>query len=453
MKKILQHIILLAVSVFPLHLLAQMGEPYEMKINDVKVIVHPSGNDIVEIRTIIQGGVQNYPADKAGIESLAMTALTECGTLKDDKNSFKNKLDKASAQMNGSTDMDYATIRMNCIKSDFEPVWQLYTEAMTIPKFDTKEFERIRQDAITALRANESNPDFAIRRMAHQVAFAGKNYAKHPQGTIEILGKLSIEETKRYYKTIFSRDRLLIVVVGDIDKNNLQQKIQNFLTKVPAGQQFVAKKESYVPPSNSLKYEEKEFATNYIQGITSAPEPGSPDYDAFILAMRIFYNRHFIDIRSKNGLSYAPATWFSGGLTPYASIYVTTTEPNKYIVVARQLIDKIKKEGFTEEELKNMKTVYVTQTYYQQETNSALAAAIASNEVINGNWKRAYTIKDDMKKVTLSDVNRVFNKYINNITWAYQGNPKKVEAKMFTQKELPQMPQEIKPMPQEAKPL
>src|SRR5688500_13298128 len=113
MKKIFQHIIILSITLSPICLLAQMGEPYELKINGVKVVVQPSGNEIVEIRTIIQGGVQNYPSSKAGIENLAMTALTECGTSKDDKNSFKNKLDKYSAQMDGNTGMDFATFRMN----------------------------------------------------------------------------------------------------------------------------------------------------------------------------------------------------------------------------------------------------------------------------------------------------------------------------------------------------
>ncbi|MGH2648590.1 MAG: hypothetical protein ACRDE8_13520, partial [Ginsengibacter sp.] len=98
---------------------AQKNDAYQMTIDGVKVIVQASGNDIVEIQTIIKGGVQNYPADKAGIESLAMRALTECGTTKDDKNSFKNKLDKVSAEMSGYSDMDFASFRMNCIKSDF----------------------------------------------------------------------------------------------------------------------------------------------------------------------------------------------------------------------------------------------------------------------------------------------------------------------------------------------
>ena len=45
--------------------------------------------------------------------------------LKDDKNSFKDKLDKVSAQVNGYSDMDYASFSLNCIKSDFETVWPL----------------------------------------------------------------------------------------------------------------------------------------------------------------------------------------------------------------------------------------------------------------------------------------------------------------------------------------
>lgn len=60
-----------------------------MTVSGVKVIVMPTDNEITDIRTIIKGGVQNYAADKAGIESMAIQALTECGTVNDDKNSFK----------------------------------------------------------------------------------------------------------------------------------------------------------------------------------------------------------------------------------------------------------------------------------------------------------------------------------------------------------------------------
>ena len=441
MKKIFIYIL---SGLIPSLLLAQMGKPYEMNINGVKVIVQPSGNEIVEIVTVIKGGVQNYPANKAGIETLAISALTECGTLKDEKNSFKNKLDKVSAQVGGSTNMDFASFRMNCIKNDFDAVWPLYVDAMTIPKFDAKEFDRIKQDAITALKADESDPDNSIDRMARQVAFTGKNYAKEPKGTVATITTLTAADTKKYYQSIFTRSRLLIVVVGELDKQKLEGYIKSFLSKVPAGAPFTPKKEAYKPAVTTIKPVDKELATNYVQGIMSAPMPGTPDYNAFILATRIFYDKHFLEIRTNNGLSYAPAVWFSGGLTPYANIYVTTTDPNKYIAVARQLIDKIKKEGFKKEDLKDMKATYATNVYSRQETNTAQAAALATNEVLHNNWQRANTIKDEMKKVTVADLNRVFKTYVNNITWVYQGNTKQVDPKLYTQKETPAIPKDTK---------
>ena len=441
MKKIFFYIL---TALIPTALLAQMGQPYEMNISGVKVIVQPSGNEIVEILTIIKGGVQNYPANKAGIENLAITALTECGTLQDDKNSFKDKLDRVSAEVGGSTNMDYASFRMNCIKNDFDVVWPLYVDAMTIPKFDSKEFDRIKQDAITSIKANESNPDNAIDRMARQVAFAGRNYAKEPQGTVATVTSLTAAETKKYYQSIFTRSRMLMVVVGEVDRQKLEEIIRSFLAKVPAGAPFVPKKESYKPPVTTVKPESKELATNYVQGIMSAPLPGTADYNAFVLAMRIFYDKHFLEVRTNHGLSYAPAVWFSQGLTPYANIYVTTTDPNKYIAVARNLIDKIKKDGFVAEALKDMKATYATNVYSRQETNTAQAGSLAANEVLHNNWRRANTIKDDLKKLTVADLNRVFKTYVTNITWVYRGNTKQIDTKLYTQKQTPPIPKDTK---------
>ncbi len=444
MKKIIQYISIIITLVVPARMMAQMGKAYEMTVNGVKVIVQPGGNDIVVVQTIIKGGVENYPVAKAGIENLAITALTECGTVKDDKNSFKNKLDKVSAEMGGNSGMDYASFTMNCIKNDFATVWPLYVDAMTSPRFDAKEFNRIKQDAINNIKSNESNPDFAIDKMAKQNAFAGKSYAKDPSGTVETVNKLTAPDTKKYWQSIFTRSRMVIVVVADLDSNMIKQNIGQMLAKVPQGAKIKQARSSYNPPANTFKPQPRDNATNYVQGITSGPQPGTADFNAFLLAMRVFSSRHFLEVRSKNGLSYAPGAWLSQGNTTYANIYVTTTDPDKYIAVARQLIDKIKKEGFTEEELKNIKTQYLNNVYYRQETNEAQAGSLAFNEVVHGNWRRANTIKDDVKKVTLDDMNNAFKKYISNITWSYQGDPKKVTPALYTQKETPTIPAEKK---------
>ena len=97
------------------------------------------------------------------------------------------------------------------------------------------------------------------------------------------------------------------------------------------------------------------------------------------------------------------------------------------------LITKTKKEGFTQEEVKNMKTTYLTSFFEKQETNSAQAASLASNEILHNNWRKSVTINKDLKKLSVSDVNNAFNKYVTHISWVYQGDPSKVSASLFTQ--------------------
>lgn len=421
-----------ALTIICLNAFPQSGQPYEMMIEGVKVVVQPGGNEIIEIQTVFKGGVQNYAAGKDGIETLAINALTECGTAKDDKNSFKNKLDKVNAQVYGNAGMDYASFNMNCIKSDFETVWPLYVDALTTPRFDEKEFLRIKQDAINNLRAQASQPDYAISKFARQTAFSGKNYAKVPEGTEESVAKITVGEVKDYYKKLLVRSRLFIVVVGEIDRADIESKIKSLLANVPAGQPFKLLKESFIPGKTSFISEKKDFATNYIQAVTGAPAPGTPEFNAFMLAMRIFSNRQMLEVRSKNGLSYAPYSYFDASLSPSANIFVSTTEPNKYISVINSLVEKTRKEGFTEEEVKDMKSSYITRYYYNLETNGAQARAFASNEVIHDNWRRALTLNDDLKSITPGNLNDAFKKYVTNFTWVYQGDPGKVDSKLYT---------------------
>ncbi|QKJ31645.1 insulinase family protein [Mucilaginibacter mali] len=425
--------LLITASLFSINEVnAQQQQPYEMTVSGVKVIVQPSGNDIVEIQTILKGGVQNYPANKAGIEALAMTGLSECGTQKQDKNSFKNKMDKLSAQVGAGAGKDYAVIRMNCIKSDFENVWPLYVEAMTMPKYDEKEFARIKQNQLTGIKAQEAQPDAAIDNFANKMAFEGRDYAVNPSGTAESVTPLTAADVKAYYANLLTKSRMYIIVVADLDRMDIENKVKGLLSGIKQGSPFTLKKSFFRAYKNTFSTDTRELATNYIEGVSSGPQPGAPDFDAFNIAMRIFYDRHFLDVRTNNGLSYAPQVRFAVGATSVTKINVSTTQPDKYIAVFDKLVDKTKSGGFTEDEVKNMKASYLTGVYYRNETNTAQASALASNELLFNDWKRTNNLVDHIKKLTPAQISDAFRKYIGNIMWVYQGDPKKVTPTLFT---------------------
>jgi zinc protease len=431
MKKYI-YILLIAAATAGANTASAQQKAYEMTVDGVKVIVQPSGNDIVEIQTVIKGGVQNYPANKAGIEAMAMNALNECGTLKHDKNAFKNQLDKISAAVYGVATKNYSVIKVNCIKSDLDVAWPLYVEAITIPKFDAKEFERIKQDQLTQIKAADSDPDNAIDKYADKIAFNGRDYAKDPDGTAETITPLTAAETQKYYHSILTKSRMVIVVVADLDRAAIEAKVKGLLGTIKQGAPFELKKSFFRAYKNTFSSENRQLATNYVEGITSGPAPGTPDFDAFNVAMRIFYDKHFLDIRTNNGLSYAPAAWFSVGSTSVAKFSVSTTDPNKYIAVFDKLVDRIKTQGFNAAEVADMKVTYLTSFYYKNETNTAQAGSIVANEVLHNNWKRSLTLAEDVKKLTPTQVSDAFRKYIGNIVWVYQGDIKKVNPILFT---------------------
>jgi zinc protease len=429
----------LLLSTLLLTVVAQNKPAYQMIVNGVKVIVQPSGNEIVEVLTVFKGGVQNYPADKAGIENLAITSLTECGTKNDSKNSFKDKLDKVSAAISGTAGMDFSSITLNCIKMDLDKVWPLYVDALTSPLFDSAEFNRVKQDAINNLKSQSSRPDFSISKMAKETAFKGKDYSKSPTGDETTVNALTASETKSYYSSILTRSRMIIVVVAELDRAVIEKMVGELTQKIPAGADLKLNRYSYVPSKNTFADQKKDLATNYIQGVTAGPQPGSADFDAFTIAMNIFYARQFLEVRTNNGLSYAPQTRFNSGLSPYTTIMVSTTNPDKYIGVMDNLIDKTHRDGFQDDEVKDSKTGYVTKFYYGMETNTAQAASLASNEVLFNDWRRSLRLNEDLKRVSVEDVDKAFNKYVKNITWVYQGDTSKVNSLLYTQ-----TPSEIK---------
>jgi predicted Zn-dependent peptidase len=423
---------ILLMTVICLKGFTQNKPAYEMTVNGIKVIVQPSGNEIVQVLTVLKGGVQNYPADKAGIEDLAMTAILECGTKNDSKNSFKNKLDKISAYIGEDAGLDFSTISLNCIKSDLDQAWPLYVDAITVPLFDSVEFDRMKQDDISSVNDQASAPDFAIAQLGVETAFKGKDYAKSQWGTEETLRKMGATETKNYYTSVLTRSRLLIVVVAELDKEAIEKLVKKLTDNIPEGKPVKLNRYNFVPSKNTFTDQNKAVATNYILGITAGPQPGSEDYNSFVIAMRIYAMKNFVEIRTNNGLSYAPSARFISGLSPYTQISVTTKFPDKFIAVNNKLLDKTHTDGFSAEDVKNAKTGFVTSFYSTMETNSAQAASLAANEILFNDWHRSIRINEDMKKVSSEEVSKSFNRYVKDFSWVYQGDTSKVNPSLYT---------------------
>ncbi len=433
MKKIKLIIVLLICISAVHHAFAQ--DTKEFTVEGIKVIQKYVPKDVISVRLFIEGGTGNYPKDKQGIESLTLNLMVNGGTKSMSKLEFNTAAEKIGTTFGSSTNLDYGTLSMTCIKLFWEDSWNLFSDAILNPAFSENEFNNQKEQQIASAKQNMADPDTYLALLSRQVAFEGKDYAKSPEGTPETIESITRDDINNYYKRTIGKKRIFIVVVGNITEADLTAKIKSTLASLPYG--IAASPENRVLITQPKQFvEDRDIATNYIRGIMSAPFANTEEGVSYRIAMSILGDRYFTELRTKRSLSYAPAAFYANSAVsnPYGVIYISTTDPKQSMQVMTDELNKIKRDGFTEEELIDKKQEFLTGYYLTLETTGNQADALGAAE-LSGGWEQLDKITSEVNASKLADINKVFDKYSKAIVWTYLGKKDAVKTEDFKQTE------------------
>ena len=411
------------------------GVVKEFTVGGMKVIFKSSTKEVVSARLFIRGGAANYAKEDEGIEALTLNVVTEGGTKSMTMTEYGTALERVGATVGYGTSLDYSTIDLSCVKTYWNESWNLFADAIVNPRFDQKSFEIVKGKIESGAKENESNPDAYLDNKSMEMAFAGKNYAKIPYGTPTSLSKITLEQVTKHYQKIAGKQNVFLVVVGNVTEADLTQKINATLSKL--GNVTAAPVESRPLITQGVTIENRDIATNYIKGMMSVPSLKDKDGVPIRLAMSIMGDRFFVELRTKRSLTYAPAAYYTGNLvsSPQAVFYASSIDPKQTLQVMINEINNVKNQGFTEKELKDKKERFLTSHYSRLETNDTQSMWLGVAE-ITGSWKYTETFMSDVDKVTVKDINTVFNKYSNSINWMYLGKESAVSKDDFKQPQM-----------------
>lgn len=416
----------------------------EFSVDGVKVIFKPSIKDIISVRLFIKGGTANYTKALEGVEDLALTLVTEGGTKNKTKTEFASALEKIGTGLGSSTAFDYGEINMSCVSAYWEPSWKLFAEAVTSPRFDEQEFSIVKGKAIAAAKEAEADPDEHLKNTALQNAFGDRNYSKISSGTVKSLEDITLSQVIAHYDKILGKQNIFLVVVGKVTESDIKEKVAAALGSLKTGTLAKAEPQREFKPAANI--EDRDIATNYIRGTMSAPSVSEKDGVPMKLAMTILGDRFFVELRTKRSLSYAPAAYYASGAikNPYAVYYISTTDPKQSLQVMVDEINKVKNQGFSEKELKDMKESYLTTHFLGLETNGSQTMSLGMAEVA-GDWKNTETFMNEVEKTTVKDVNAAFNKYSSSINWTYLGKKDAVDVSDFKQPQILPKTEKVSP--------
>ncbi len=410
-------------------------KPKEFIVNGLKVILKPSIKEIISARLFIKGGTANYSKEQEGIESLALSVAVEGGTKNMTRTEFATAAEKMGTNIGSSTSMDYSEINMSCVSSYWDKSWKLFSDVITSARFEAKDFELIKSQAVTQAKQAEANPDEHLRNRSLENAFTNHNYSKVPRGTVKSLEKITLDNLVSHFKSIIGKQNCFLVIVGNLTEAEIKEKVTTAFASMPQGNQQKAEPRLEIKPEATV--EKRDIPTNYIRGIMSAPSMNEKEGVPMMLAMAILYNRFFVELRTKRSLTYAPSAAYASTAykNPYAIFYASTTDPKQTLQVMMTQINEVKNQGFSEKELKDMKETYLTNHFLGLETNASQTMQLGLAEV-GGDWKKTQIFMADVEKASIEDINNVFKKYSSSINWTYLGKETAVTKEDFKQPQI-----------------
>jgi zinc protease len=400
-------------------------------VNGLKVLVkrRPSA-PTVAAGLFIRGGARNINPKNAGIENFDLDAAVEAGTAYP-RAAVRRELSRTGSSIGASSTKDFSVISLASTRQNFDRMWNVFTDVSMNPAFAADDVERVRGQILAGIRESETSPDAALQAFQDRVIYAGHPYANDVDGTTATIGALTAADLRAYHKNLMQTSRLLLVVVGDVDPNELKTRVAASFGKLPRGSYKDEPLPSIDFSKGSVDISPRAIQTNYVQGIFAAPSLSNPDYFAMRVATTILQQMVYEEVRVKRQLSYAPSADLNNFAANTANIYVTAVDANQAVKVMLQQIEELKSNEIDQDTIDGMAGQFLTNYYLGQETNAAQAGELARYELIGGGWRNSFEFLNRIRAVRSADVAAVVRKYMKNIRFVVIGDPKSIDRNIF----------------------
>jgi zinc protease len=317
-------------------------------------------------------------------------------------------------------------VSMRSTRAGFADTWRAFADRIVAPKLETAEVMQVRDQLVAAVRQRRDSPEAWAEHLADSIAFAGHAYGVDPIGNEQSLSALSAEQLRAYHRSQFVKSRMLLVVVGDVQRPTIDSLVSTTLATLPAGEYAWTLPDTLPRRPTGVVRDARPIATNYLVGYAPGPRAGHPDYDALRVATAILSGELFGEVRSRQALTYAVSAPFKERAVGAVGLYVSTTDPEAALVAMRSVILDLQRIVIDPRALAPLILQFITEYFMNNETNAAQADFLARAQLYEGDWRQAADFGRGLRAVTPSDIQRVLRTYYQNLQFAYVGDPAKL---------------------------
>lgn len=189
------------------------------------MIVEQHELPLADFVLVVGSGGTVDPTGKPGVANLTSSMLVE-GTATRSSLEIADQIAFLGVGLGTNSNWDASTVSLHTPIAQVDSALALFADVILRPSFPTGEFERIRKNRLTELIQLKDRPT-AIANQAYASILYG---ASHPYGQALIGTEASITgmattDLVNYYKTHFFPNNATLIIVGDVNPAQIEQKI------------------------------------------------------------------------------------------------------------------------------------------------------------------------------------------------------------------------------------
>ncbi len=384
-------------------------------------IVRQTELPIVSMNLVLNSNGTLDPADKSGVSSFTASMLNQ-GTKTRSANEIANQLQSIGASVNANAGWDSTNVSMQTLTKNLDRALDIYSDVVVNPAFPSTEFEISRRRLLGQLVQRKSNPTAVSDVVYNKVLYGNQPYGRQLSGDEKSLKALSRDDLAAFYNANYHPNGSTLIVVGDVDHKTLMPKLEKAFASWKTGDvKAMNTPESMMKGTSGIYLVDK---PNAAQSSVSIGQVGvdrsNPDFYALQVMNSILGGggaaRLFMNLREDKGYTYGAYSRFTfrRGAGPFAaSGEIQTGSTKESIVEFMKELNGIRGAiPVTQDELETNKQSLIRRFPSGFETDGQISGQL-SNLVVYGlpdTYFNEYIAK--VNAVTIADVNRVANKYL-----------------------------------------
>jgi zinc protease len=382
---------------------------------------------LITFTITLRGGMLCDDINKIGVANL-MTDIMMEGTKNKTPIELEEAMDELGANINMSTSKEAIVITANTLASKFDQTYALVQEILLEPRWDEKEFERLKNETIELINRRKANPN-AIAREVYNKLLYGKDHilSNDTYGTSESVNSITIDDVKNFYQINYSPSISYISVVGAITKDKVVSTLKSLEQKWPANDVNIPEYPLPAPLKKSqiyfVDFPGAKQSVIYI-GNLSLAYTDADFYPASVMNYKLggsFSGRVNLILREEKGYTYGARTRFNGShiqgpFTANSSVQSNATFES--VKIFKEEMEKYR-QGVAEEDLAFTKNALIKSNSRRFETLPALVGML--NNIAKYDLPKDYIKQREsiVREMTLEQHKMLAEKYIDTDKMIY----------------------------------